>query len=306
MAVTDTDLLLVQRGETPFKATADQLATYTNSKIEVGNDKDIPIASASQLGVIKVGTNLTIDSDGTLSAEIPAGTEYMGVWTDLDNPPTATANGQFWLWDADAGTLNSPLWGSINNETISPNDRLFYNGTSFDLLPAGGGGGLEAITGTAPIVVSDIADSKQDVSMPAATASSDGYMPKEAFSKLDGIDPGANANVPPSQEYATGTENGTLTLTPGGDTTTIPAATASTAGLMTAADKTNLDNILSNPDGLVSLVAGPGITVNTTAPGSSASPEVKAKFYTGPGVDVPADALVMPANISLLGTLPGD
>ena len=31
--------------------------------------------------------------------------------------------------------------------------------------------------------------------MPAATASNDGYMPKEAFSKLDGIDPGANANV---------------------------------------------------------------------------------------------------------------
>ena len=65
--------------------------------------------------------------------------------------------------------------------------------------------------------------------------------------------------LPPSQEYAAATDSGTLTLTPGGDTTTIPAATASTAGLMTAADKTNLDNILSNPDGLVSLVAGPGM-----------------------------------------------
>ena len=55
MAVSDTDLLLVQRGTVPYKTTADDLASYTNTKIELGTDKDIPIASAVQLGVIKVG-----------------------------------------------------------------------------------------------------------------------------------------------------------------------------------------------------------------------------------------------------------
>ena len=47
-------------------------------------------------------------------------------------------------------------------------DRLLYNGTAFDLLPAGAGGGLTEITGTAPVVVSAVADGEQDVSMPAA------------------------------------------------------------------------------------------------------------------------------------------
>ena len=125
MAVQNTDLLLVQRGTVAYKATADDLATYTNSTIELGDGKDVPIASASQLGVIKVGTNLDIAADGTLSAVVPSGTEYMGVWTDPDTPPTATANGQFWLWDAADATLNNAAWGSINGETISPNDRLF-------------------------------------------------------------------------------------------------------------------------------------------------------------------------------------
>ena len=60
MALSDTDLLLVQRGTVPYKATAEQLASYSNTKIELGDGKDVPIASASQLGVIKVGTNLDI------------------------------------------------------------------------------------------------------------------------------------------------------------------------------------------------------------------------------------------------------
>ena len=66
MAVSDTDLLLVQRGTVPYKTTADELASYSNSKIEVGDGKDVPIASAAQLGVIKVGANLDIQPDGTL------------------------------------------------------------------------------------------------------------------------------------------------------------------------------------------------------------------------------------------------
>ena len=49
MAVQNDDLLLVQRGTVAYKTTADDLATYTNSKIELGDGKDVPIASASNL-----------------------------------------------------------------------------------------------------------------------------------------------------------------------------------------------------------------------------------------------------------------
>ena len=130
-------------------------------------------------------------------------------------------------------------------------------------------------------------------------------MHKEAFSKLDGIESGAQANITPTQAYTPGANNGTLTLSPGGDTTTVPAATTSAAGLMTAADKTILDNLVGSPNGVLSLVEGPGIQINTTdAPGAAGTPQVIAKFHVGPGQEADATTLVMPANLQLLEDLP--
>ena len=303
MALSDTDLLLVQRGTVPYKTTADEVAKYSNTKIELGADKDVPIASGSQLGVVKVGTNLEIDSDGTLSAVLPAGTSYEGVWTNASTPPTATVSGQFWIWEGGDAVLNNALWGTANGSAVSDNDRLLYDGNSFDLLPAGAGGGLVAITATSPINVTAVADGEQDVSIDAASASSNGYMSKEDYSKLAGIAPGAEVNVDPSQALVTSATSGTLTLSPGGDTTVIPGATGSEAGLMSAADKTTLDNLVASPGGVVSVLSGLGITVNTTAaPGTAGTPQVNVKF-AGTGAD--EDSLVMPANIQLLGDLPG-
>lgn len=305
MAVQNTDLLLIQRGTVAYKATADDLATYTNSQIQVGDGKDVPIASSSQLGVIKVGTNLDISGDGTLSAVIPAGVEYMGPWTDANNTPAATTNGQFYIWTGGDAVLNNVGWGTSNGSAVSDNDRLLYNGTAFDLLPAGAGGsGLTEITGTAPVVVSSVSDGEQDVSMPEATAAQDGYMPKEAFAKLDAIDSGAEVNVDPTQAYAAAPGNGTLTLSPGGDTTVLPLVDGTNAGLMSPADKTTLDNLVASPGGVLSLVAGNGIEVNTAdAPGSAGTPEVIVKFYAPNGTP-DSTTLVMPANLQLLEDLP--
>ena len=305
MAVSDNDLLLVQRGTTPFKTTADELASYSNTKIELGAGKDVPIASASQLGVIKVGTNLDIQADGTLSATVPAGLEYKGPWADASNAPTATASGQFWIWDAATATLNSSGWGTANGDTVNEGDRIYYDGGTFTVIGSGGGGGLVEITGTAPVVVSAIVDGEQDVSMPEADSSTDGYMSKEAFAKLDGIDGGAEANVNPTQSFTPSSTNGVLTLVPGGDTTTVPAATTVSAGLMTADDKNTLDNLVASPGGVLSLVAGVGIDVNTaSAPGTAGTPQINAKFHLGPGQTADGTTLVMPANIQLLDDLP--
>ena len=304
MAVSDTDLLLVQRGTVPYKVTADSLASYSNSKIEVGLDKDVPIASSSQLGVIKVGANLDIEADGTLNAVIPAGLTYKGTWTDANNPPSPAANGDFYIWDGGDGVvLNNAAWGAENGQTVNEGDRLFYDGTTWAIIEGGGGGGLAEVTGTAPVVVSAVdVNGKQDVSMPAATAGNDGYMPKEAWDKLDNIENGAEANVDPTQTYTAAPGNGTLTLTPGGDTTTIPLVDTTNAGLMSPTDKTTLDNLVSSPGGVLSLVAGNGIEINTaSAPGSAGTPEVIVKF-AGTGAD--ATTLVLPANLNLLGDLP--
>jgi hypothetical protein len=301
MAISNTDLLLVQRGTVPYKTTADEVAAYTNNLIELGDGKDVPIASASQLGVVKVGANLDIEADGTLNAVIPAGLTYKGTWTDADNPPSPSVNGDFYIWDAANATLNNALWGSSNGEPVTEGDRLFYDGTSWEIVGSGGGGLVE-ITGTAPVVVSAVVDGEQDVSMPAADASTDGYMPKEAWDKLDQIESGAEVNVDPTQTFSTSATTGTLTLTPGSDTTVIPAATTSEAGLLTAADKVVLDNLVASPGGVLSLVAGDGIEVNTAlAPGSAGTPEVNVKF-AGTGFD--NTTLVMPANLQLLQDLP--
>ena len=300
MAVSDTDLLLVQRGTVPYKTTAADLASYTINNINV--DTDLPIASSSQLGVIKVGANLDITGDGTLSAVIPAGLTYKGTWTDAANPPAPAVNGDFYIWDgADGTTLNNALWGAANGETVNNGDRLFYDGTAWSVVSSGGGG-LAEITGTSPVVVSAVVDGAQDVSMPAANATTDGYMPKEAWSKLDGIEGGAQVNVDPTQIYTAAADNGTLTLSPGGDTTIIPLVDNTNAGLMSPTDKTTLDNLVSSPGGVLSLVAGNGITVNTaSAPGSPGTPEVIVKF-AGTGAD--GTTLVMPANLNLLEDLP--
>lgn len=304
MAVSDSDLLLVQRGTVPYKTTADAFANYSNTKIELGTDKDIPIASSSQLGVIKVGTNLDISADGTLSAIIPAGLEYRGTWSSATTLPSPLADGYFWIWDGPDATLNNASWNTANGSDVVEGDRLFYDGTDWSVISGGGGGGLKEITGTAPVVVSAIADGKQDVSMPAANASQDGYMPKEAWEKLDGIENGAEKNVDPTQTYTAGADNGTLTLTPGGDTTVVPLVDDTNAGLMSPADKVILDNLVTSPGGVLSLVAGNGIEINTSqAPGAAGTPEVIVKFFAPNGT--PDDSTtVMPANLQLLGDLP--
>ena len=92
MAVQNDDLFLVQRGTTPFRETSQNVRTYVTNEIANGNVTP-PIASAAQLGVIRVGANLNIDADGILEAVLPSGVEFQGEWIDALNPPGTPLNG---------------------------------------------------------------------------------------------------------------------------------------------------------------------------------------------------------------------
>ena len=108
-----------------------------------------------------------------------------------------------------------------------------------------------------------------------------------------------SANVDPTQTYTAAADKGTLTLTPGGDETVVPVATLTEAGLMSAADKNTLNNLITTPGGVLSLVAGNGININTaTDLAPTGTPEVNVKF-AGTGAD--STTLVLPSNILLLG-----
>ncbi len=300
MALTNTDLLLVQRGNVPYRATAEQVSEKVRADIDVSAPgKDIPVASPSQLGVIRVGNNLTVGSDGVVDAIVPAGLEYQGIWTNVNTPPTATTSGQFWIWDGGNGlTLNNALWGSANNQTVNDGDRIFYDGTTFDVVPGGGGGGVQTVNGTAPIVIGGDAQDV-DVSITPASSTEDGSMSKADFDKLDKIEPGAEVNVDPTQAFSSTSDLGVLTLTPGGDTTNLPIATDSLAGLMSADDKATLDGLVATPGGVTSITARNGITNS----GTSGAPILDVDFGALPNGN-PATAEVMPYDISALGDLP--
>ena len=262
MAVQNDDLLLVQRANTPFRETTANLATFINGEITSGGTgADVPTASASVQGVVRVGNNLTIDGNGILDAIIPSGLEFQGVWNQTDTVP-ATGDlivGNFFIWNgANGATLNNAAWGTANNQTVNSSDRLMWAlGDNFQIIPlAVGGGGVQAVTGTAPISVSNADPDEPDISISAATTTDAGSMSGADKTKLDGIDSGAQVNVNPTMAYTTAAAQGTLTLTPGGDTTILPIATTDDAGLFSAADKTILDNLSSNPGGVVSVGAG--------------------------------------------------
>ena len=299
MTVQSTDLLLVQRANQPFRATAENLADFANGTIDV--ETDIGIASASELGTVRVGPNLAIDpSTGILSAVIPSGLTYKGSWALADTVPDPVVNGDFYIWDGGNDvTLDNASWGTINGSTISDNDRLFYdNVNQWEIGPTGSGGGITGVSGTAPIVVDSTTDpTTPDISISPASDSSAGSMSSSDFNKLDGIEAGAQINVAPSQGYTNAPDGGTLTLAPGGDTTLLPIASTTNAGLLSAADKVTLDGLSSNPSGVSSVTAGTAIDIT----GTPAVPVVNVIFGAAPNGTPEA---AMPYDISALGDLP--
>ena len=78
-----TDLLLVQRGNTPYRATADEVKAFM-----------LTPATAAAIGAIRPGTNLSVDADGTLHAAIPG-----ALTTGVRSTPPATRPRPMPLWE---------------------------------------------------------------------------------------------------------------------------------------------------------------------------------------------------------------
>ena len=301
MSVQNTDLLLVQRGTQPYRETSENLATYINSEITLGTNGDIPITSSSVLGVLKVGNNLNVEADGTVNAVTPSGLEFQGVWSTATQSPAtgALTAGNFYIWNGGAATLTGTSWGSLDGDPVAAGDRLAWTASDdWELVPfAIGGAGVTSVTGTAPIFVDSSDADSPDVSITNVTTTADGAMTKEDKVKLDGIASGAQVNVSPTQTYTQAATEGTLTLSPGGDTTQVPVATTTNAGLMSATDKTTLDGLSSSTSGVSAVTGGTAITIGGTA----AVPIVNVDFGSAPN-GTPVSA--MPYDISMLGDLP--
>ena len=137
-------------------------------------------------------------------------------------------------------SLNSPTSSTItiaDTKTLMVSNSLTLAGTDNSTLTIGGGGTLgtaaytdaatyvTAVTGTSPVLSSG--GTTPVISIPAATASVNGYMTTTYATKLDGIAAGATANLGTVTSLSVVTANG-FTGSVATDTTT-PAITLSTS-----------------------------------------------------------------------------
>jgi hypothetical protein len=161
-----SDLLIVQRGATPYKATAEQLKSYM-----------LTPATAAAIGAIKPGTNLSVDADGTLHAEIPGALTYRGAIdpSSSDAPADAVA-GDVYLASIDGTALES--WSGIAGQPVAQGDLLLFDGSSWSANAALGpdGAGVIRIQVAAPLSVDESDPAQPLLSVDPATTESAGVL----------------------------------------------------------------------------------------------------------------------------------
>lgn len=140
-----SDLLLVQRGSTPYRATAEEVKAFM-----------LTPATAAAIGAIKPGTNLSVDADGTLHAAISGALTYRGAIdpTTTEAPAGAEA-GDVYLASSAGPALAS--WSGIAGADIAQGDLLLFDGTTWSANAALGpdGAGVIRIQVAAPLAVDE-------------------------------------------------------------------------------------------------------------------------------------------------------
>jgi hypothetical protein len=167
MALQAGDLFVVNRAGTSYKLDYTALQTalaYT-----------LPQASGTVVGGIKVGANLAIATDGTLSANLPGALIYKGTIAANAAPPTSPASGDVWILSS-AGTITGAGWGTLVGTAVNAGDMLIYAGTKWDHVGSTAGtGGVTGVTGTAPVTVTGTAGAPV-VGVSAATTGTAGVV----------------------------------------------------------------------------------------------------------------------------------
>ena len=161
-----TDLLLVQRGSTPYRATADEVKAFMLSP-----------ATAAAIGAIRPGTNLSVDADGTLHAEIPGALTYRGaIDPSSSDAPAGAVAGDVYLASTGGTALES--WSGIAGQPVAQGDLLLFDGTSWSANAALGpdGAGVIRIQVAVPLAVDESDPAQPLLSVVLATAEASGVV----------------------------------------------------------------------------------------------------------------------------------
>jgi hypothetical protein len=299
MPVQNTDLLVIQQGTTAYKVAAQTLKTFFQSGVTLNP------ATASVLGGIKVGTNLTVTADGTLSANVTGALTYKGT-ANLTVAPSAAvttglAVGHLYV-NTTAGTADAG-WLGVGGSTVAVGEMVLWDGAKWDAVGSGATSGVTRVTGTAPVTIGGTATAP-DVSVAAAVAStagaggSAGLISAVDLEKLAGIasgaQPGTVTNVTGTSpvQVATGTSTPVISVLDASTTAKgivqladAAALAAGTAGLVVTADqlKATNDAVATATAGGLSNVVGTA-PIQVTGTGASRTIAVDDALTTGKGV----------------------
>ena len=161
-----TDLLLVQRGSTPYRATADEVKAFMLSP-----------ATEMAIGAIKPGTNLSVDADGTLHAAISGALTYRGAIDPTTTAaPAGAAVGDVYLASAAGTALAS--WSGIAGQDIAQGDLLLFDGSSWSANAALGpdGAGVIRIQVATPLAIDESDPAKPLLSIKPASTDAAGVL----------------------------------------------------------------------------------------------------------------------------------
>jgi hypothetical protein len=125
-----------------------------------GSLYELPVATATVLGGIKVGDHLAITPDGVLSVNMPGALTYRGA-ADVTQPaPVDPQQGDVYI--AEPGGTAHSTWTGIAGDNILDNALLLYNGSEWDAADLAVETGVMDVNGTDPITV-DKTNPKQPV-----------------------------------------------------------------------------------------------------------------------------------------------
>ena len=232
MPIQNTDLMVIQQAGTPYKVSTQTLKTYFQTGVTLA------AATAATLGGIKVGSNLSVTSDGTLSANINGALTYKGVKDFTAAAPGTPKVGDLYV-NNKAGTVDGS-WTGIAGSTAVTGEMAVWDGAKWDLVGVGAATGtLTAVTADAPITVTNTNPAQPHLSIAAATPSTggaggtSGLLSASDKEKLDGIASGAKAGTVTTVTATAPIHVATPTTTPA---LTIDNASVSAPGVVQLAD----------------------------------------------------------------------
>ena len=296
MPIQNTDLMVVQQGSTPYKVSTQTLKTYFQTGVTLNP------ATVAALGGIKVGTNLSVTADGTLSANVTGALTYKGVKDFTAAPGVTPAVGELYV-NNKAGTVDAG-WTGLGGQAATVGEMALWDGTKWDLVGAGAATGtVTAVIADSPISVDNTNPAQPHLSIADVTPSTGGaggnsgamtaVMAEKLAGVASGAQPGTVTNVTGTApvQVATGTTTPVISVTDASTTAKgivqladAAALAAGTAGLVVTADQLKNTN-----DALATATAGGLSNVVGTAPilvtgtGSSRTVAIGASTTTAVG-----------------------